>query len=85
MGVLGPSKLNIYCQCRLTLESESRQKAASQVELLQKTVVQREQELRDAEEHVRQPLDKLAEVQRNASSWWNQLQDMTKRFQFELV
>lgn len=55
------------------------------MELLQKTVVQREQELCEAEEHVRQPLDELAEVQRNASSWWNQLQDMTKRFQFELV
>lgn len=62
------------------MEADARQQAVGQAEVLQRTVMQREQELREARDNVRQPLDELAEVQRNASGWWSQLQDMTKRF-----
>jgi hypothetical protein len=70
----------IVCGCRLNMEADARQQAVGQAEVLQRTVMQREQELREARDNVRQPLDELAEVQRNASGWWSQLQDMTKRF-----
>ena len=67
---------------RLMVESDVRQQTVSQMEILQRTLQQREQELQEARDNIKQPLSELTELQRNATGWWNQLQDMTKRLLF---